>query len=940
MRLFRLAILTLLVATSCTGANMYRLKLKPYQLSGSDFPMPSGLRVFFQEDHSQPSVIVTAVVGAGGVDDPPGMQGLAHLVEHLCFRAKHGDQPKVMDELKFMGGMFNAFTQLDTTTYYTVAPADALFGLLQNEAQRMLNPIEGVTQEVLDVEREVVRNELRQRTETSISNKVFDRIDTLLYPEGHPYHRSVSGSHGSLDRIKLADVQAFVDKHYRPENISIVVAGDFNREDAGKLLVKAFPTKLLAAPGDKSGKLNLVTPKARIQGLSVEPPAPKKNSIVHMQGPVDTTTIFLAWALPGAYRGDEWMMQTAVQTMTGAVGSLLFPHSMYDEDKIRGMGCFAIPGAVSSQALCQLQIRDGQDADLLAKKAIDGLWDQWDQQTWRSRKRNIAKARTAIMANLFNQSASLMRAVDIANGMHYTAQPDVFSRSMVELNSFKEFDVRNFAYKHLNRERVVVVIVEPYAKDHPKAKISFDENASWAGAIREDNDELTKSFAKVKDKRFAEVAIGPRLSDMRSWTLQNGMQVVVKKHGETPFVSLLLVTRGGSQSSKIMGISDFLTTQNEAKNPLRVAGFWSGFRSDDMSGRGVRLPSGNLAAGIDLVASAAETTKSRYESIFYRKMISEEQQHQRATHNDPKKIAWRERLKRLLGDHPLARTDYDFAALGKLQQRDFDAWINMTLAPANATLFVVGDFDPDKIKDMINSRFSSWRAKNPGQALPNLPAANQVAQRQIFLVDRPEVNQADLTVSCLLPAIDAKNQVVVNVLTSLITENLWRAIRERAGASYGVHVATHDFRDSLTVMNLRSTIQGDKLVPALQTILAEYDAKARGDYDQGKVNEVRWSLAQQSQIADLGIDAMMHHLVETRELDLPLQSLARFPQRLASVKSPEMAELMKHCAGHEVISVVGSAEALAPKLKDLGIPFTRIKGAENGDAEQKAKSKP
>ena len=924
MRALRIFLLTLLVATSCTSSNMYRLKLKPYQLSGSDFPMPSGLRVFFQEDHSQASVIVAATVGVGGVNDPPGMEGMAHLVEHLCFRAKHGEQPKVMDQLKLMGGSFNAFTQLDATTFFTVAPADAALGLLEVEAQRMLNPIEGVTQEVLDVEREVVRNELRQRTETSIANKIFDQLNTMLYPKGHPYHRSVSGSHGSLDAISLKDVQTFVDTYYRPDNISIVVAGDFARADAGKLLVRAFPTKLLAAPGDTSGKLSLIEPKSRVQGLSERAPKPPVHGIQHIQGPVDTTTVYLAWSLPGGFRDDEWKMQTAVQTMTGAVGSLLFPKDIYDEEKVSGMGCFAMPGVVSSQAVCQLEIRAGQDADVLAQKAIDGLWDQWDQATWRSRKRNIARARTAIMAGLFNQSASLMRAVDIVQYMHFTGQPDVFSRSMVALNAFKEFDVRDFAYKHLNRERVVALVVEPYRDDKPKAKVSFDKNASWPGAILETNDTLADNFSKMTDARFAEVAIGPRLDQMRTWTLDNGLKVVVKQHGDAPFASVLLVSGGGYQSSQVMGLSDFMTTRNEAKNPLRVAGFWSGFSSDVIEGRGVRLPSGNLAAGIDLVATAAETTQSRYESIFYDKAIDRAMEEQASEDGNPKVVAHRERLQRLLGQHPLARSQYDFAALKKLTQKDFDAWLRATLVPANSTLFVVGDLDPDMVREIINPRFSLWRTKQPGKPVAPMPKVSQQAQRQIILVDRPEVSQADLAISCVMPTVTAANEVASQVLEGVIRENLWRAIRERAGASYGVQVGTRHYRDSLSIMTLNSTIQGDKLVPALQTILQEFDAKAQGQFNLGRVNEVRWSLAQQSHVEDLGIEAMLFRLVRSQGLGLPLQSMAHFPQRLAAVKVDEMAAQMQQCAGHEVISVVGPAEALAPKLQALGLPFAQV----------------
>ncbi|MDP6932724.1 MAG: insulinase family protein, partial [Myxococcota bacterium] len=145
----------------------YALSLDEYDLQISDYNFPSGLRILFQEEHTQPVVAITTVIDHGSDSDFPGMEGMAHVIEHLAFRAQHGDLPKNMDLIKQLGGNFNASTADDWTNYMTVAPVDALVPLLRLEAQRLTNGVNNVTKEHLDLEREICRNELRMNYENA-----------------------------------------------------------------------------------------------------------------------------------------------------------------------------------------------------------------------------------------------------------------------------------------------------------------------------------------------------------------------------------------------------------------------------------------------------------------------------------------------------------------------------------------------------------------------------------------------------------------------------------------------------------------------------------------------------------------------------------------------------------------------------------------------------
>jgi hypothetical protein len=174
------------VACASSGPALPDRPLLPGQVfQQRTFPLPSGLKVLVQEDHSAPLVSVVTVVAVGSSADPPGQEGLAHLVEHLAYRP-------LGERLKRTGATYNATTEPDRTTYYALAHKDQVGELLAVEGQRLAQTLEGVTPEVLEVERDVVRNEARQR---GINPRVIGELFKRAFPGGHPLNRLTDGQH-------------------------------------------------------------------------------------------------------------------------------------------------------------------------------------------------------------------------------------------------------------------------------------------------------------------------------------------------------------------------------------------------------------------------------------------------------------------------------------------------------------------------------------------------------------------------------------------------------------------------------------------------------------------------------------------------------------------------------------------------------------------------
>ncbi len=203
--------------------------------------MPSGLRVGIEPGPARGMVAVVSVVGSGASADPPGREGLAHLVEHLVFHG-HGRRERPESErLVRLGAAYNAETSLDTTRFYEAAPADALPALLDITAERLSRPLVGVDDQDLARERAIVENELNQRNETGVYGSVIAWMQHALFPPGHPYARPIGGSAATLRTLTLADARAFAAAHYRPDNTTLLVSGEIGAGGALAGVVARLP---------------------------------------------------------------------------------------------------------------------------------------------------------------------------------------------------------------------------------------------------------------------------------------------------------------------------------------------------------------------------------------------------------------------------------------------------------------------------------------------------------------------------------------------------------------------------------------------------------------------------------------------------------------------------------------------------------------------------
>lgn len=213
----------------------------PPQLPITQHRLDNGLRLVVSEDRIAPVVALNIWYGVGSRHEVPGRTGFAHLFEHLMFQGSANVQRGQHFQFVYgAGGSLNGTTWVDRTNYFETLPSHHLELALWLEADRMGGLLDALDQDNLDNQRDVVKNERRQRIDNQPYGTWYERMHALAYPEGHPYHHATIGSMADLDAASLEDARGFYETWYAPDNAVLSVVGDVDPEQVRGLAEHYF----------------------------------------------------------------------------------------------------------------------------------------------------------------------------------------------------------------------------------------------------------------------------------------------------------------------------------------------------------------------------------------------------------------------------------------------------------------------------------------------------------------------------------------------------------------------------------------------------------------------------------------------------------------------------------------------------------------------------
>jgi zinc protease len=770
------------------------------------FVLDNGLTVVVHEDRKAPIVAVSVWYHVGSKDEPEDKTGFAHLFEHLMFNGSEHYDDEFFRPLEKVGAtQVNGTTYFDRTNYFETVPTPALELALFLESDRMGHLLGAITQEKLDEQRDVVKNEKRQGDNQPYGTVEYRQLEGL-FPEGHPYRWSTIGSMEDLNAASLEDVKEWFRTHYGPNNAVLVLAGDIDAQTAMPLVERYF--------GD-------IPPGPPLHRRRAWVPTLPANVYDTMEDRVPQTRIYRSWPVPGRTDERAGTLQLAAAALGSGKNSRLYKALVYDAQLASNV-------SVSMQALeiagmFDITVTLDPGADLertlaLLDETVETFLAEGPTAD------EIERAQTSIVAGVTRGLEQVGgfggKATTLARGELYHGDPGVFSENLARLQAATPSAVGEVAAEWLARGYYQLVVT-PYGE--PRAASSGVDRSS----LPDTAGEAELSFPEIERA-----------------TLGNGVEVALARRDTVPVVNVAIQFDAGyaADAGQRLGTSSFALSMLDEGTADRTAleisaeaerlgaGISTG-SSLDTSTASLSALTENLDASLALFADIVRNpvfSEAEIERLRRRWLAGIGQEKVQ-----PVGLALRALPPLLYGEgHPYAipfTGSGTEASISALTRDDLLRFHRQWLRPSNAKIFVAGDVDLETVMPLLERHFGDWRddADSPPEKVVREVPPPEASR--VFLINRPEAAQTMILAGHLAPptgvednlTIETMNDVLGGQFTSRVNMNL----REDKGWAYGAYTILFDARGQRPWL-LYAPVQTDRTADAITELQREVNEYA------------------------------------------------------------------------------------------------------------------
>lgn len=881
-----------LLATAACAPVKPQQKVKPFPYDGFTAVFPTGLRLVAYGLPHMPDAMVSASYRAGSVDDPPGKEGLAHLVEHLAFRARPGGGASLWNRSLAAGVAFNAITTADSTDYFAIGQPDQLGAMLRLEADRLRDPLAGVDEATFARERQVVIRE-HQEVAAGADRRPLDWLAARALP-GSPYARAATVE--SLARLTLDDAREFVRRHYRPADAILVVTGPEDAKAAAHRAVEIFGA---LAAGDGASRIPPTASTPARPNLDARVPAEPELR----RAPVERPVLWLAWSVPGdaddgaprALAAGLHVQQRLLRVQRDVGGAVISARGQ----AVRMDGVSLVIGRV--------ELRRAEDA----RAVLDALRSERRTRVGLGDDDLIGKRwirDELLMENHLQLEA--LEVSEIARHLRATGQADYVGgwQKAIAVSLTSE-TTRDFVARYLGDDRVASVLVVPSGEPWGGGALADEVRTGQAdhhGPARAE-DELLPERPPLRP-----VALGSAARRR----LPNGLEVVIAPRAGFRVLDARLVFRVEPSGPAEQALDHLAMLSSSCG----LAG-WERpegeiHRTPDSLAQVVHLPSDLLEGALRDVACRARNTT--FDAPFFerlRRAVADELDRR------PELAEERDRLNAVLlarlfpgvpfGSIPDARRVRDY------QTSDAKRFHVETFRPDRATLILAGDVQPTpEVWKAIERRFGDWAAGAPTPE--HRPELALPERRQVVILDRPGARLAELAVGLRVPPRAARDEPAFRILHDHVENGAFEDLRVRRALTYMVGSSLWETTRGSSLL-LRTTVETAHAAETATTLLASLAATtaplAAPDLERARTRVYRYHLLQ---LGTSARDGRM--LAESFVNGLPADEWDTFGARLQSVTREQVQAAARAAAlGREVVIVAGDAARLEPALRAAGL---------------------
>jgi len=764
-----------------------------FKIDYEKYQLDNGLTVILHEDKSDPIVSLAIQYHVGSNREVPGRTGFAHLFEHMLFQSsQHVGEDQFFKIVSNAGGTLNGGTNKDGTRYYEVIPKNALETILWMESDRMGWLLSTVNQASFANQQSVVQNEKRQRVDNRPYGHNNYIINKNIYPEDHPYNWSVIGEFEDLQNATLEDVREFYEEWYGPNNATMVIAGDINKQNVKKLIEKYF-SEIKQGPSHEAPK-----------PIPVELYETKK--LYHEDNFARSPRLTMTYPTVDQRHFDAPALELLGQLLSDGKESPLYK-IIVEKNKL-APNIFAYNRAqeiagtftIQSTALPTTNLTDIENSifEAFAKFETEGFKDQ-----------DLDRLKAKYETNFYQSISSILyKAFQLAFYNEYYDSPDAIGEELEKVLDVNVSDIKRVYGKYIKNQNYVLTSFVP------KGSLEFIAEGSSLYPIEEEK--ITKKVEILEETRGLDIELIPSLLDRtikptdgpqprlnlpKVWNhnYDKGLLVFGVKQNELPLINFGISIKGGMllDNPNKIGVANLITDimmqGTLTKTPTELE------QAIDNLGSSIYMYTSNEHINIEVNTLKRNflPTLQLVEEILFEPRWDEDElirvkretiENIKRRSFDPSSIASKVYRKINYSGHILENSSLgSVESVQSIQTKDLKAYYIANFSADLATVSIAGDISRSEAVNAFKSIVNRWEVKDV--TFPEYILPNKNKSAKVYFVDVPNAKQSEIRIGYLgLTRTDPNyypSEVMNMKLGGNFSGNVNMVLREEKGFTYG-----------------------------------------------------------------------------------------------------------------------------------------------------------
>ena len=927
IRLFSLVLLGSIVA-SCDPSAKSEMD-KEFKINYEKFTLDNGLEVVLHEDHSDPIVAVATLMHVGSNREKPGRTGFAHFFEHMSFNdsenVPRGANRKLIPE---WGGSRNGGTWSDGTIYYEVVPKDAFDKILWIDSDRFGYMINTVTEDALEAEKQVVKNEKRQRVDNAPYGYTDEIIRKNLYPEGHPYSWTVIGSLPDLQAATLDDVKEFYEQYYGAANATLVIAGDIDPAETKEKVQRWFGEIRRGPDVDK--------PKP--QPFSLE----ATKSLYFEDNFAKLPEVRMVFPTVEEYHPDTYALNVLGQLLSGSKKSPLYQIIVEEEKLAPNASSYQRSSEIAGEFVFRVRANAGTDLDSV-KQALDAGLARFEERG--IDPKDLQRIKAELETNLYQGvSTVLNKAFQLVQDNEFAGDPSYISKTAQLTQAVTAEDVIRVFNQYIKGKNCVMTSVVPKGQldlavnGATEAEVWIEEivaDVAEENVTRGEVGEYEKTASQY-DRSEPEFGELPLLKSPEVWTasLDNGLKLYGIDNSELPLVYFDLTIRGGhyldplDKAGTAALLADLMIEGTETKTPAELE------EAIGLLGASININSGSESMTITascLSRNFEETfalvkevlLQPRWDEAEYDRLKQALVTQLKGREASPTAIANTVFSKLIYGnDHIMSYpTSGTLSTAENISLEDLKAFYNANFSPSITNFHVAGSISKDDVVRTVSSLNEEWEAKEVSMASYSEPSSTNAGK--LFFVDFPGAKQSVLYIG--QPAISGAEELYNEVtyanekLGGGSSGQLFQILRIEKGYTYGAYSFIRQQTEKAPFI-VTSSVRANATLPSLEIIkdlLENYGDR----FTEEDVSVTKNKLLKANTRAFESLGAKLGMLREISKYDKSADFMEREQDELTSMSLEDYKSLINQYmdADQMLYLVVGDGATQLEEVRKLGI---------------------